>query len=390
MAPKEITLPSGATRWQIRWREPDGTQRAKNLRSKALAEKEERRILHGLDEGTYHDPTAGKIVLRSWSETWLSGAHNLKPKTLTIYQQALAHILPELGGKRLDRITDTDIDTYLGARLEAGAAPSTVHREYRTLRRMFKLAVERRRLIVSPMATVEEPRLPDDEMLFLKVAELEALAGAIVGKLTPKGRAHPETGYDSLILVAGWGGLRWGELAGLRTDCVDVPRCRVHVTRQVDPQGQTWSEPKAHSKRWVNLPESVMARVAEHLRERPTGSTVWAAPRGGPLVHSNFLGWLEDRQGNRVVRRQRGYFRPAVVAAGIDGAFRIHDLRHTACALAIKAGAHPKALQKRMGHKSIQVTLDRYGHLYDEMDAEVAAKLDDMRAEALVPHLRAV
>ena len=55
---------------------------------------------------------------------------------------------------------------------------------------------------------------------------------------------------------------------------------------------------------------------------------------------------------------------------------RFHDLRHTAVALAIAEGAHPKAIQARMGHSSIQVTLDRYGHLFPALDQQIATGLD--------------
>jgi hypothetical protein len=60
---------------------------------------------------------------------------------------------------------------------------------------------------------------------------------------------------------------------------------------------------------------------------------------------------------------------------GLEGV-RFHDLRHTAVALAIAQGAHPKAIQARMGHSSVQVTVDRYGHLFPELDANIADGLD--------------
>jgi integrase len=64
------------------------------------------------------------------------------------------------------------------------------------------------------------------------------------------------------------------------------------------------------------------------------------------------------------------YLVPAQQAAGLQ--CRFHDLRHTSVALAIAEGAHPKAIQARMGHSSINVTLDRYGHLFPELDEAIA------------------
>jgi hypothetical protein len=55
-----------------------------------------------------------------------------------------------------------------------------------------------------------------------------------------------------------------------------------------------------------------------------------------------------------------------------------HDLRHTAVALAVAAGAHPKSIQARLGHSSVAMTLDRYGHLLEGLDADVATRLEGL------------
>lgn len=72
---------------------------------------------------------------------------------------------------------------------------------------------------------------------------------------------------------------------------------------------------------------------------------------GNPLIASNF---------------HSNHFKPALASAGLK--CRFHDPRHTSVALAIAEAAHPKAIQTRMGHSSINVTLDRYGHLFPELD----------------------
>jgi integrase len=68
--------------------------------------------------------------------------------------------------------------------------------------------------------------------------------------------------------------------------------------------------------------------------------------------------------------------------AGLEG-MRFHDLRHTAVAPAISQGAHPKAIQARMGHSSIVTTLDRYGHLFPALDEQIAEGLDTVWRDAL-------
>jgi integrase len=102
--------------------------------------------------------------------------------------------------------------------------------------------------------------------------------------------------------------------------------------------------------------------LEEQLRrpEVVRSGLVFPTPAGEPMRRSNFA---------------RRVWAPATQAAGVDG-LRFHDLRHTAVALAIQQGAHPKAIQERLGHSSVTVTLDRYGHLYEGLDGDLADGLD--------------
>ena len=86
---------------------------------------------------------------------------------------------------------------------------------------------------------------------------------------------------------------------------------------------------------------------------------------GRPLSHSSWTGTV---------------FKPALVKAGVDRDTRIHDLRHTAIALAIASGAHPKTIQQWAGHSNFGVTMDRYGHLFPGHDDGLAEGLDAMRS----------
>jgi hypothetical protein len=94
---------------------------------------------------------------------------------------------------------------------------------------------------------------------------------------------------------------------------------------------------------------------------------VFTAEKGGVLRTSNFRVkvWL-----------------PAVRRAGL-APLRPHDLRHTAVALWIAAGANPKEVSVRAGHTSVSFTLDRYGHLFPGHDAELRNRLDAMHTKGL-------
>jgi integrase len=99
------------------------------------------------------------------------------------------------------------------------------------------------------------------------------------------------------------------------------------------------------------LRDELAALLAERPGEDPD-ALVFTAPEGGPLRSC----W------------RRRFWKPAVRKAGLPEDLRIHDLRHTAAALLIRQGAHPKAIQAHLGHSSITVTMDLYGHLFPDAD----------------------
>ena len=170
--------------------------------------------------------------------------------------------------------------------------------------------------------------------------------------------------YRALVLVGAYGGLRIGELAGLRRRRVDLLRGTVEVAEILtEVRGELFvGPPKTRAgRRRVSLPQAVTRELARHLGT-PDGpdDLVFNAPHGGPLRVNGFRARV---------------WRPATRAAGLDG-LRIHDLRHTAVALWIAAGANSKEVSSRVGHASVGFTLDRYGHLFPEADEALRTRLD--------------
>ena len=88
---------------------------------------------------------------------------------------------------------------------------------------------------------------------------------------------------------------------------------------------------------------------------------MWQSPQGGPFRYSNWF---------------KRHFKPAVERAVVPDETRFHDLRHTYAAMLIAQGAHPRAIMERMGHSTITVTLDNYGHLFPKLDEALDDALD--------------
>jgi integrase len=115
------------------------------------------------------------------------------------------------------------------------------------------------------------------------------------------------------------------------------------------------------SIREIDLSPHLRAELRKrYLKSNKTG-LVFCDDNGEPLHPDNII---------------KRYFKPAVTTAKIKGNVRWHDLRHTFGALKIEQGANIYYIQRQMGHSSIQVTLDIYGHLLEERKPGEAAKTD--------------
>lgn len=164
---------------------------------------------------------------------------------------------------------------------------------------------------------VKPPKPGTQEMRFLSAEEVERLATFVPDE------------YRALVYLLAYGGLRIGEATALRVENLNLLRGRVEVVASLsEVNGRVHIGPtKTGAKRTVALPRSLLEMLAGHLAAHPSRSGfVFCSPGRGPLRPGNFR--------SRV-------FTPAVRAAGLSP-LRIHDLRHTAAALAIASGAHPK------------------------------------------------
>ena len=176
--------------------------------------------------------------------------------------------------------------------------------------------------------------------------------------------------YRTLVLLAGTGGLRMGELGALRGKRLDFRRSNVEVAENLllDNGKPTFGPLKTRlSRRKVPLPRQTIDALEEHCDRFGVGRE--------DLVFTSVQGQLL-----RAYQFRRRHFHPAAVASGL-APLRPHDLRHTAISLWIASGANPKVVQTKAGHASIKVTYDRYGHLFPDYDDRTTRHLEDLWAK---------
>jgi integrase len=292
----------------------------------------------------------------------------LEPKTTSRYGQIWrTYLEPEFGNRKLNTINRELVRRYFARLGKEGKAAGTIRKIHAVMSAIMAEGVELGYLKINPCAGVKGlPRAERREMLFLSAAEVRALAD----KVTPF--------YRTYVLTAAYTGMRASELCGLRMRNLDLLHGKLTVAEGLKEIGGelVFGPPKSHERRTISLPRFLCDLLTDHIAKLgDTGPTalVFPGPQGGPMRHHLFY---------------RRHFKPAVRGRIVKGAkvpgalppekhgLRFHDLRHTCAALLIAEGAHPKLIQTRLGHSSITITLDTYGHLLPSLEEALAAKLD--------------
>jgi integrase len=233
-----------------------------------------------------------------------------------------------------------------------------VRRVVRSLGAIFREARRRGLSSVDPTAGLELhlPGREDPRPVSPTKAELQATIAAAAGRWRP------------VILVAIFCGMRASELRGLRWEDVDFEGRKIKVTQRADAFQKIGRLKSKSGYRSIPAPPMVLNALREWKLICPKGDLGLVFPNGNGNVesHSNLV--------------KRG-FNPIQLAAGIvdeNGAakYGMHALRHACASLWIENGMNAKRIQKLMGHSTIQMTFDVYGHLFTDGDADQRAAED--------------
>jgi len=171
---------------------------------------------------------------------------------------------------------------------------------------------------------------------------------------------------NALYVTALGTGARQGELFALRWSDVDFKAGTLTIQRNLDETRGKFvvKEPKTGRGRTVHLPSFVIKALNKHraamLKEGNLDAPVFCDERGGYLRKSNV---------------QRRSFDPLILKAKLPK-IRFHDMRHCHATLLLLAGENVKTISERLGHSSIQVTLDTYAHVLPSMQQSAATKIN--------------
>lgn len=251
-----IRKDSRGSGWQARYRDRSGRQRTRSFESKGDA----RRYLDSsevdLAQGTWTDPSLGKVRFSAYATRWRESVAHLRPGTLVNLDSRLRkHVLPAFSPYAIGNIEPADIRAWVAALVGSGLAPSTVASTYHVLARIMATAETDGVVPRTPCRGIRLPRIDTTiEMCFLNPSEVRSLAEAI------------EPRYQALIYTAAYTGLRWGELAGLRTAHLNLLHGAIDVVEALtEVNGHLALGPtKTGKRRRVSLPPFLVDLLENH------------------------------------------------------------------------------------------------------------------------------
>ncbi|MFC2177367.1 tyrosine-type recombinase/integrase [Actinomycetota bacterium] len=349
--------PDRSRPYQARYRAPDGHERTRAFKRKVDAERWLLERERDKARGDWVDPALGQTLFSDWATKVEATRLNRRPSSRARDQSLLGSlILPAFGDRPLAGVDPMDIRRWVADLEQRGYAPATISKAYQIVSRAFRVAVTDGIITRSPCREVKLPKIETAERRFLSPGEVEELADAI------------EIRYRTLVLTGAYTGLRFGELAALRTDDFDPLRRTLRVDEQLSRQGtgRMVSSPlkTRKARRTIGIPQFLSDELVDQITTHPSASDlIFSMTRRGPLDYIRF--------------RSR-YWYPAVDAS-VGRPCTPHDLRHTHVAILIAQGESPKYIADRLGHESTRTVFDVYGHLYDGVDEAATDRLEEVR-----------
>lgn len=348
-------------------------------------------------------PDADKITLWQWLERWL--ADYVKPKVRTkSYAKSESclrlYIKPYLGNSLMIKIKSPDVQRVFNrlmvdggeetvkiiddkeVREKKGVSTGTVRVTRRYLIMALDQAVRVGLLTKNVIKETEPPKLVKQEIHPLNKEQAAALTAAAkaAADSAKKARTVKESAYMAILLGLG-SGMRLGEIFGLKWDCVDLEKGIIYVKRALET-GQTkkiFLDPKTpKSRRQIPLPVDVAKELRSYKKRQDWYKHLLGDKwEDNDLVITNQFGRVLDT-GNFTNRE----FKKLLCEAGINKPVKFHDLRHSHATMLLLAGVHPKIVSERLGHSTVQMTLDTYSHLLPDTQETAARALDGLFASS--------
>jgi integrase len=326
-------------------REGSGVSKQPLGRDRRHASRAFLKAAHAADDAEYRpDPDIG---FSEWADRWL-GSLERKPSTIDSYRSTVSYAKDIFGRTQVRRLGPEDVLRFNNVLREVGCSSSTRAKHLRVLSACLGTAVRYRYASFNPVRALhpgQKPRSERKEAAYFENAELPHLFSEL--------RSEP---YRSVSLVALKTGMRMGEIFALRWTDVDLEEAVVRVRRSYT--GGQVGTPKNRERRDVDLLSDVVQLLRDLRREARSvagpEALVFPGERAGTFLC-----------GTTLLRRE---LYPAMKRAGVPRVGPTHErrtfhsFRHTFAKRALESGAQITWLSRHLGHSTMKVTTDIYGH----------------------------
>jgi integrase len=337
----------------------DGHRHIETFKRKKDADDYANKVGVDIKSGT-HTPLSRSITVREAAEDWIKAVelNGRERGTVVMYRQHLGvHILPRLGSHKLASLTTPKVHAFSDGLLADGVSHAMARKVLTSLKSLIGDAQRRGNVAqnVALNVRIETPTRGRQLGVGVEIPtpdEIRRLIAAAQGRMR------------AVVVTAAMTGLRASELRGLHWSDVDLKRAELHVRRRADRYGSIGAPKSRADERTIPLTPTTVSTLREWKLACPPGELVYPTRNGNVEHHTDLMRKLK-----------------AVVEAAGIGKYGLHALRHFYASWCINRRTDgglelpPKTVQARLGHASIAMTLDRYGHLFPRGDdgAELAA-----------------
>jgi integrase len=405
--------------WRVVYTDQSGRTRTKQFKKQSEAKAFRNTVTSAVQAGTHvHDRDT--ITIGEAASTWLTATKNgrdgrapVEEHTYDGYNSLVEnHIRPRIGGTKLSRFRRVNAAAFRDELLADGISRSLTRKVLVALGSIFEEALSREQVASNPIrgvkvATRTRDEDEDEEHVSIpepeRIRELMARArlwssappGIVVrGKITATPRFDKKRGrmFYVLLRVSVATGMRVSEVLGLPRKNVDLTAGTITITQRLSRLGKIGKPKSKAGYRTLEIPADLVRDLREWILERPIGDPDKRPPDHLDLVFPNGSGRPEVYNNLRSrfwlpLLMSIGAARKVVSTPGkkesIESDFTLHDLRHFHASQYIATGADPLDVKTRMGHSTIQVTYDIYGHLFQNEEARARRRrqVEQMESE---------
>lgn len=325
----------GPDHWRVRWRDTGGRQRERTVHGpKAAAEAALRAALVDTDRGI--TSVDRELSVADWLETWLGLVRpGLALRSRTHYERTVRqHLVPAFGRRRLGKLDERHVAAMMDHWSRTGASDAAVIWRVNILRMALGRAVKARKISLNVATLVDLPShrrtRPDPPS--------DATVDAILGRI----KGHP---YEIAYALAIGTGMRLGEISALRWSDIDLGArtIHIHLSRIYGTDILKVTKTEAGDRTFV-MPSWLAVMLAER--------------RGAPEAFVVVTRTMRPTAGRNLNRK----IHQICDELGLPRT-NLRQIRHYAVTRMLEAGVDPVMVSRAVGHSSIKITVDTYGHV---------------------------